>query len=117
MMKSISINLDGEQEEKEISEWEVKEAINTLMSADAILKNPDMMKLVKEKQKSLAKVTSIQGLRDLANNPEKEEDDEDEAEGETMDEDMTPDDKAVDEPMDKRIKNSANPTIVGKQYK
>ena len=114
MMKAISINLDGEQQEKEISDWEVKEAVNTLINANEILQNPELMKLVKEKQKSLAKVTSIQGLRDLANNPEKEDESEDR---ETLTKDITPDDKAVDEPMDKRIKNSSNPTIVGKQYK
>jgi len=120
-MKSITVNLDGKEQEKEISDWEVKEAMSTLISASDILQNKEMMKLVKKKQAGLNKVSSIKDLRDLANSPSDDEDEAhemaEEKSGETMDKDMTPDDKASKEPMNKRIKNSSNPTIVGKSYK
>lgn len=117
-MKNISVSVNGEEvtkgKKKEYEPWEIKNALGTLIEAAEIMENKDLYKKVQAMmEKTAKKITSIQDIRDAANNYKEEE----KAEGETLDKKMTPDDHAEEESKEKRVKSSSNPTMVGRQYK
>lgn len=121
MAKNISVMIDGEEQgknKKEFSKYEVEDAIRAIMSAEDVLENKALMKEVKRKlEQANKKVGSISDIRKLAEKPNFGLEDalEDVAEMDKGDT-KTPDDKA-EESNEKRVKNSKNPTIVGKTMK
>lgn len=105
---------------KNYEKHEIQEAMTHLLNAHEVMQDVELMKVVKEKMNGMHKIKSIQDLRDVANNPKEEKDESVESEstlGKDMDSDITPDDKAEKESKLDRVKNSKNPTVVGRTYK
>jgi len=117
----------------EESMMDPKEAMHHLMKAEEIKADPKLMALVeKEIATHKKKIKSISDIRKAASEFDPEAEDkkekeapegskkdlkEDKKEGETMDKKMTPDDHAEKEDKVSRVKNSKNPTMVGRQLK
>ena len=116
MEKSVSVYVNGLEQDKEgkkkFDKYEIERAINTIMEADEILENKELMKEVKKKiSKASKKIGSIDDLRKLAEKPNYGIGEMDEGDEETSD------DKAEEENKEDRTKNSKNPTVVGKVMK
>lgn len=58
---------------KKYEKHEIHEAVTHLMNAHEVMKDPELMKLVKEKMKGAQKITSIQDLKEAASESQKEE--------------------------------------------
>ena len=114
----MAIKIEVEAEEKkegEYDKWEIKRAMDTLMEAADIMEDKKLYKAVRaEMERQAGKIKSIQDIRDAASNfgNKKEV-----KVGKGMEDKSTPDDHAEDEEKEDRVKNSSNPTVVGRTLK
>lgn len=77
-MKQEMPEAPEKNESKKIDDYEVNSAMETLMRAEEIKKDPELMKLVQKKAGSKMKsIKSVQDLRDLGNDMDDDEDEDD----------------------------------------